>query len=145
MTTNDWLVVIALVTTLTTIIQCIEMYLLITSSRRTNQILEHPGPLVVSGLKELMVELSEDKDFQQMLGGFVAWAGTTAITNVKANMEKAGIKVPKIKSLGDALGLIFQLPGVQAAVEKKVEGLVGGLTEAVGEAGAQATAPGSGW
>ena len=58
MTTNEWLIIIAVVTTLTTIIQCIEMYLLISSSRRTNQILEHPGPLVVSGLKELMAEVS---------------------------------------------------------------------------------------
>ena len=141
MTTNEWLIIIAVVTTLTTIIQCIEMYLLISSSRRTNQILEHPGPLVVSGLKELMAEVSEDKDFQAMLGGFVSWAGTTAIASVKQNMEQAGIKVPKIRSLGDALGLVFQLPGIQGAIEKKAQSILGD----VGEAGAQATAAGSGW
>ena len=76
-----------------------------------------------------------------MLGGFVSWAGTTAIASVKQNMEQAGIKVPKIRSLGDALGLVFQFPGIQEAIEKKAQSILGD----VGEAGAQATAAGSGW
>lgn len=110
-----------------TFVQCLEFWWLYQSSRRTNEILENPAPVVIG----LMDALKEDKEFAQEFGNFVAWTGSAALAGVKQNMENAGIKPPKIKSLGDFLGFLVQMPQIQAAIEKKMVGAVEGAAAEV--------------
>lgn len=127
MSTETWLAVIALATIVTTAIQCIEMFMILRSNRRTNEILENPAPVIVG----LMDALKEDKEFAQEFGNFIAWGGSAALAGVRQNMETAGIKPPKIKSLGDFLGFLVQMPQIQAAIEKKMVGAVEGAAAEV--------------
>lgn len=105
-----------------TAIQSFEFYYLIKSSRRTNEILEHPGDLAVSLIKQL----EEDEKFAEAFGSLIAWSGGIAVNGVKKTMNEAGIKPPKIKSIGDFLGYVMQFPSVQTQIEKKITGAVGG-------------------
>jgi len=134
MTDTGWLMLIALMTGITTIIQCVEMWLLLRSSRQTNAYLANPAPLISGFLREL----AEDKEFAQEFAGFVAWMGQTGLSGVKTAMQDAGIKPPKIKSFGDLLGFMVQMPQIQAAIEKKakaaIEGAAGEAVEKTAEA-----------
>lgn len=112
-----------------TAIQSFEFYYLIKSSRRTNEILENPAPVVKGFLKSL----AEDEDFAKEFAGFIAWAGQTGIAGVKQTMQDAGFKPPKIKSFGDLLGFLVQMPAIQDAVQKKAASLVEGKAVAVVE------------
>lgn len=120
MTETGWLMLIALMTGITTIIQCIEMWMLVRSSRRTNELLSDPAPLLMG----LMEHLAEDKKFQQEFGAFISWMGQAGIAGVKNTMQEAGFKPPKIKSFGDLLGFLVQMPTIQSAIEAKAQSMV---------------------
>ena len=107
-----WIMITSLITS---IINTIEIIYLIRSSRRTNEILENPAP-IVSGF---LHALEDDKDFAKEFGSFVVWCGQAALSGVKQSMEGAGMKPPKIKSFGDALGFLIQLPQIQQAIQTK--------------------------
>jgi len=129
LTDSAWLMIIALMTGVTTAIQCFEMWMLVKSSRQTNRILQDPAPIVKGFLKAL----AEDEDFAKEFAGFIAWAGQTGIAGVKQTMTEAGIKPPKIKSFGDLLGFLVQMPQIQDAVQKKAAGIVNGKAAVVVE------------
>lgn len=134
MTDTELLLVIAIATIVTTLIQCIEMWMLISSSRRTNELLSQPGDIIVS----LVEQLQNDKKFAATFMGFVGWLGQVTIAGAKEAVQQAGVyKPPKIKSVADLLSFALQLPAIQNAVEKKIVDTVGGeavktATEAVG-------------
>jgi len=134
MTEPGWLMLIALMTGATTLIQCIEMWMLVKSSRRTNELLENPAPLVSGFLQNL----ANDPDFAKEFAGFIAWMGQTGISGIKTTMQEAGIKPPKIKSFGDMVGFLFQMPQIQAAIEKKAKAAIEGTAAEVVEKGAEA-------
>lgn len=77
--------------------------------------------------------IRESPEAQKEFGEFVAWAGACAIGTAKSEMQKA-MKPPKIKTLGDAFGALFQLPTIQQAVEKKAAKLVQGAAVEEAEA-----------
>lgn len=106
-----------------TAIQSFEFYYLIKSSRRTNEILEHPGDLALSLIKQL----ENDEKFADAFGSLIAWSGQTAIAGVKKTIADSGIQPPmKIKTIGDLVQYITHFPSVQGAIEKKITGAVGG-------------------
>ena len=74
------------------------------------------------------------QEFAQEFGNFIAWGGAAALAGVRGTMEQAGIKPPKIKSVGDLLGFLVQMPQIQAAIEKKMVGAVeGAVAEGTGQ------------
>jgi len=129
MSAETLLLVIAVATIVTTAIQCLEMFLILRSNRRTNEILENPAPVI----EGLMIACKEDKEFAQAFGSFLAWSGQCAIAGFKAQAEQAGVKVPKIKSVGDLFSFALQMPSIQAAIEKKIKGSAGNAVAEVVE------------
>jgi len=112
-----------------TFIQTLEVYWLLKSNRRTNEILENPAP-VIEGLMEAC---REDKEFAAAFDSFLAWSGQCAIAGFKAQAEAAGVKVPKIKNIGDLFSFALQMPAIQQAIEKKVQSAAGGAVEKVAD------------
>jgi len=99
-----------------TIIQTFEFIYLIQSSRRTNQLIEDPAPILIG----LINRIKEDPKFAQEFGSFIAWCGQTGIQGIKTSMSDAGIKVPKIRTLGDVFSALMQMPKIQQAIEDKI-------------------------
>lgn len=122
MTTEETLFWIMIATMITSVINTIEIIYLIRSSRRTNEILENPSPVICG----LMDALKEDEKFAKEFGGFLVWVGGALLAGLQSKMGDAGMKPPKIKTLGDAFGLIFQLPNIRSAIEKKASQIVEG-------------------
>lgn len=108
-----------------TFIQCLEFMWLYRSSRRTNEILENPAPVIIG----LMDALQEDKKFAQEFGNFVAWCGAAGLSGIRQQMEQGGIKPPKIKSIGDFLGFLVQMPQIQQKLQAKAAQMLEGATD----------------
>lgn len=125
MSQGDMLFWIMITSLITSIINTIEIIYLIRSSHRTNEILENPAPLI-SGLVHA---LQEDKEFEKEFGALVVWMGQAALSGIKSSMEKAEIRPPKIKSFGDALGFLIQLPQIQNAIQAKATKAIEGAAE----------------
>lgn len=93
MNDNDLLALIALVTTITTIIQTIEMYLLLKSNRKTNDILENPGKLLLDGAVDMVDGLTNDAEAAQAFFTLIANMGkvayNAAVTSVKEGAKEA--------------------------------------------------------
>lgn len=134
MSVEELLFWIVLLTGATTLIQCIEMFLILVNQRRTNELLENIGHLASDGFFQFINDIAEDKQKEAAFFGFVRCCGQHAIGAVK---DAAMPKMPKIKSLGDVIGLLFSSPAVQAKIEKKVGEMVEGAAETAVE--------GAGW
>lgn len=128
MTESDMLFWIMLTSLITSIINCIEIISLIKSSRKTNQILEDPAPVV----KGFMNSLKHDPEFAKEFSSFLLWCGQSGMAGIKDAMTDAGMKPPKIKNFSDAMGFLFQLPAIQDAIQKKIsKGLANTAEDAV--------------
>lgn len=119
MSITQILLIIAIATIATTIIQCIEMYLILYNQRKTNWLLENIGVLASNGFSQFIHELITDKKKEAEFFGFVQLCGQHAINAGKDAVQK---KMPRVKSLGDVIGFLLQMPAVQAKVEKVVAG-----------------------
>jgi len=111
-----------------TIIQTFEFIYLIQSSRRTNELIEDPAPILIGLIKRVQ----EDKEFAAAFGGLIVWAGQCAVQGVKDKVA-TDMKPPKIKNLSDVLGYLVQMPQIQSAIQNKVSGALGDKAEAVVE------------
>lgn len=105
---------IALITTVTTIIQTIEMIILVRSNRHTNYLLSHPGELLIA----LVEQIQTDPKFAAMFQGFIQWLGSVGLAGAKTAVEKSGIKIPKgMGKIGQLMEFIQVLPEIQAALK----------------------------
>jgi len=128
-TTAEWLMIIALVTTLTTIIQCIEMYLLLRSTRNTNEILSNPTIIV----KDFLENLVEDKDVQKAFFEFVAVCGSAMMQGMQGNPAGAPAKPVKLKGMAKLLEPFINNQQVQGMIADKI----GQTLQKAGTAGAK--------
>lgn len=82
-----WLVVISAIGALggwvTSIIQVIEMKILIKNQAQTNYILSHPGEMVINGITGLVDELNRDPQKAKQFTGLVKRMGFDAWTRIK--------------------------------------------------------------
>jgi len=123
------------------IIEAVQLILLIHQTKRTADTLERlmdpesetAGRIAENFFLGMSRRIRESPEAQAEFGNFVAWMGACAVSTAKTEMQKA-MKPPKMKSIGDILGAVFQFPGVQQAVERKASKLVGGAVEEGAEA-----------
>lgn len=134
MSIEEILIIIAAATIVTTIIQCMEMLILIRNQRYTNHLLENVGHLAGDCMEQFIEDLLKDKDKEAAWFGFVRMCGQHALG---AAREAVMPKMPKIRTLGDAIGMIMQMPGVQAAAEAKAKKIIEGVAEKSVETGLQ--------
>jgi len=130
LTSNEWLFVIAAITGITTVIQCIEMYLLVRTHRQTNAILENPGPMVADGIHGYLTELIEDPKMQEEFFSFVAICGKNMWQGVGAT-DAGDIKPVKLKGRMKMFEPIVNNPKIQEMVAQKIAATI----QATGEAG----------
>lgn len=121
-------------------IEAVQLILLIRQSKRTADALdrlldpesEEAGVIATNFFVGMSKRIRADPQAQQAFGELVAWMGACAFQQAQKSLQN-GVKMPKIKSIGDLLGLAFQMPGIQAAVEKKAA-QIAGLAEEAGAA-----------
>lgn len=123
MNSTDWILLVM------TIIQTVEMYLIVHAQRQTNSIISEPGPLIRAAIRDLVDDLAHDKEVQKEFGALMATAGQCIIAGAKDVYAQAGMVPPKIRKPTDLLQALFQLPKVQAALEKKMTDMVSGVVE----------------
>lgn len=125
MSDNDLLLLIAAITGITTLIQCIEMWLLVSSSRQTNRILSKPGELFT----HLIEQLADDPKFREEFWGLVQATGIKALEAISTMPEVArqqaikGLPRP-VRSIiegAQALGIDFKKIFKTEAVDKAKE------------------------
>jgi hypothetical protein len=80
----DWLMIIGIATIFTGIVQCIEMYLLIQSTKRTNYIFEHPIEIV----SKLAEDLEHDKKAQETFFSLTASMAATGFQQIQSMIGK---------------------------------------------------------
>lgn len=92
----------AIFTLVTTLIQCLEMWILIQNQRETNRLLSNPGELLLKGLHGMADELKDNPEAQAAIFEFVGACGAvaynTALQAVKgkiADTIKKEIPVPR--------------------------------------------------
>lgn len=122
MTDSELLLAIAITTIITTLIQTIEMWLLVKSSRQTNYLLSHPGDLLLDGITGWIKNLWESDKDQKAFFTFMNILAQNMVLGIREAAAGAGIKPPKIRNVQDAIGYILSLPGTQ----KRIEGLMSG-------------------
>ena len=126
MTVEELLFLIAIATIVTTAIQCIEMFMILRSQRQTNFYLENIGHLASDGVSQWIKDLIEDKQKQAEFFGFVSMCGQHAIGAAK---DALAPKMPKIKSLGDFINTLLQMPVIQQKVEQKAAQILEGTAQ----------------
>lgn len=95
-----------------TVIQTVEMYLIVKNHVETNRILKNPGPLVLQGIIEFIDQLGKDEKKQKYFMTFLAIIGQNVFLSLKDACERKGIKIPKIKSATDIIDFVVKLPNV---------------------------------
>lgn len=85
----------AIFTMVTTVIQCIEMWILIKNQRATNEILSHPGDLLMDGIIQFALDLLEDNESRTTFFQFVNACGAAATPQIKELM------ISFLKELGE--------------------------------------------
>ena len=134
MTVEELLFWIAVLTGVTTVVQCIEMMILIHNQRETNRLLQNVGHLASDGFFQFVCDIADDKNKEAAFFGFVQKCGAHALGAAKDMVQGATVKMPRIKSLGDVIGTLFQMPGVQAKVEEKAAAMLDGKAKEAVEA-----------
>lgn len=136
MNDTELLLAIAITTIVTTLIQTIEMWLLVRSSKQTNHILSHPGELLLTGITEWIKGIWDDEKAQKTFFTFAQILAQNMIMGAREAAQNAGLKPPKIRNVQDAVGYILSLPGAQARIDKAISGAMDeAVTETAVEAG----------
>lgn len=131
------LLIIAAATIITTIIQCIEMWMLVSSSRRTNELLEDPTPL----LESIVERMRKDHAFGAAVGSLFVFMGQCAFAEMR---DMVAGKIPKLrrpKNIQEALGMLAEnlMPRVQEYASNAI------ANKATEKAGAAAEKVTEGW
>lgn len=116
--------------TIMTIIQTIEMYLLIHTHKETNAILENPGPMVAEGIHGYLQELISDPKMQEEFFTFVAICGKNMWQGIGAT-DGAEVKPVKLKGHMKMFEPIVNNPKIQEMVAQKIASSI----QKTGEAG----------
>lgn len=133
MTIEELLGLIALATIVTTIIQCLEMYLLLRSSRDTNEKLDNLGHLMSDGVHQWIADLAQDKEKQEAFFGLIQIMGQAALEGVRG--ATAG-KPVKLRGWAKVFEPLVNSPEIQAMIAERL----GQTIQATGKAGAKAAA-----
>jgi len=119
------------------LIEAVQLIMLISQTKRTADTLdllindkEVAGAILKNGFVGMSEAIRKDPDSQQAFGELISWMGQIVLTQAQQTMVK-GQKMPKVKSLGDVFSMLWQMPAVQGAVEKKVDEISGGAVDKV--------------
>lgn len=132
MTDNELLLLIAFVTTITTLIQCIEMWILVHNQRETNRILSQPGDII----KNLIIQLQEDKDFQQNFWGLIQACGASIIQGIRGGGGELP-KPVKLKGFARIFEPFVNNPDIQSMVADGIQRRLGTVLEETGKKAAE--------
>ena len=122
-------------------VEAAQMAGILYNTRKTNQLindlLTNPdvgGAVLANGAVGMANHLKANPEAQQAFGELVVWMGSCVSGAVSQGIKNNMPKMPKIKSPMDLLGMLWQSPQIQKAVEKKVGDMAGGLAEDAAEA-----------
>lgn len=131
------MILIGLGALITGLINVWEMYVLIKTGRETNHLIqelrddpEYGGQILSNGIHGFILELVKDPEKQKAFFGLVTLMGQHAMGAAKQAVTTAvQNKGKKIKTLGDVLGLVMDMPGIQNKITKAVGDVIGGGDE----------------